>query len=99
MRTTMQDAIDSAPAGTRGYVCEPWTPGETYGVAANWAEASAPVYVYGPDGWGTDSHGRQVADFCHQPVAAMESELAEALVASGDDEDEAADLATDAIEF
>ena len=47
MTTAMQDAIEVAPEGTSGLVIEPWCPGEVYGVAADWSQASAPVYFLG----------------------------------------------------
>lgn len=96
----MQQAIDSAPAGTSGLVIEPWNAGETYGVAADWAQASAPVYFFGTalgDGWGTRQY--QVADFRHRPSEALECELRTALIASGGDEDEASGLIAGATEF
>lgn len=93
----MRTAIEAAPAGTCGLVVEPWAQGEVYGVAANWAQASAPVYFYGESGW--ESRQYQVADFRHSPREALECELAQALVASGDDEDEAGYLLSDAVEF
>lgn len=101
MTTTnqMQHAIDTAPDGCTGMVCEPWTPGEVYGVAADWAQASCQVLVYGEDGWTGDEHGRQVADFRHNNRDALVAILAEALRMSGDDEDEAEDLADQATEF
>ena len=97
MNATMQKAIDTAPAGTSGLVIEPWTPGETYGVAADWAQAAAPVYSYGLDGWQSGQY--QVADFGHRPSVALDSELRRAMIASGDDEAEAVGLADDATEF
>lgn len=100
MTTVMTEAIESAPAGTSGLVIEPWTPGEVYGVAANWADAASPVYFLGShpgDGWSTRQY--QVADFRHEPREALECELRQALIASGDDEDEASSLIEDAQEF
>lgn len=97
MNATMQAAIDSAPAGTSGLVVEPWSPGEVYGVAANWAQAAAPVYFYGAGTW--ESRQYQVADFRHRPADALECELRQSLLASGDDEDEAAELVGDAESF
>jgi hypothetical protein len=90
-------AIHAAPAGTSGLVCAPWTPGEVYGVAAKWAEASAPVYSYGDDTW--QLTGRQVANYCHRPHEALTEQLAEALRASGDDPTEAIALADNSVEF
>ena len=90
-----------APAGKSGLVIEPWSKGEIYAVAANWAQASDPVLIYGERGWVNDTHGRQVADFRHSPEAALASYLAEAIRLSGGDEDEAndeaANLAADAV--
>jgi hypothetical protein len=80
----MQAAIDAAPADTSGLVIEPWAPGEVYGVAADWAQASCPVFFYGPTGW--EPRQYQVADFRHRPR-------------DHGDEDEAADLIDDAVEF
>lgn len=91
------NAIEQAPNGASGLVIEPWTPGEIYGVAADWAQASASVYFYGPDRW--EPRQYQVADFRHRPMEALECELRQALIASGDDEDEASDLLSDAVEF
>ncbi len=87
----------TTPAGTYGLAIEPWSIGEIYAVAANWAEASAPVYTYGEDGW--DRNGRQVADYRHEPADALTDVLAAALLACGDDADEAVDLVADAIEI
>lgn len=97
MNKTMRHAIDTAPRGTSGLVIEPWSPGETYGVAANWAEPSAPVYYYASEGWEPGQY--QVADFCGCAEAALQAELREALIASGDDEDAADDLVSAAEEF
>lgn len=103
MTEELQRAIETAPVGTSGLVCEPWTPGEVYGVAANWAEASCPVRVYGEDGWTYDEHGRQVANFRHGPRSALVAVLAEALRMSAEDDDEAEaeaeELADEATEF
>jgi hypothetical protein len=101
MQTTseIRAAIESRPAGTSGLVIEPWAPGEVYGVAADWAQAAAPVYFYGhgPGGW--EPRQYQVADFRHRPTEALESALREALIASGGDEDDAEGMAADATEF
>lgn len=86
-----------APAGTSGLAIEPWAKGEIYAVAANWAQASAPVWHYGPEGW--EHSGRQVADYRHDPRPALVRELAEALEASDDDPDDADGLANDATEI
>lgn len=91
----------TAPAGMSGLVAEPWTPGEIYGVAANWSDAAATVYTYGDDGW--QPSRCQVADFSHEPRSALAAELREALIHSGETpgnaEDEADDLADDALEL
>jgi hypothetical protein len=70
-----------APAGMTGLAVEPWNTGEVYAVAANWAQAASPVMVYGRNGWECDGHGRQVADFRHDPKEALESEIRKAMVA------------------
>lgn len=95
--SAMRAAIDSAPEGTSGLVIEPWSPAEVYGVAADWSQASATVYRYGRDSW--EPTQWQVADSRHRARPALERELAEVLVAGGDDEDDAADLVDDATEF
>ena len=94
----------TAPRGMSGLYCEPWNSGDIYAVAADWGNASSPIRVYGEDGWTLDHHGRQVADFCHSPHAALVSILAENLRMTGtEDEDEAEDeaesLAEDAEEL
>jgi hypothetical protein len=93
----MQRAIDTAPAGTSGLVVEPWEPGDTYGVAAVWSQASASVYAYGDDGW--TQTGRQVADYGHDPYAALAGWLVDTLRASGDNPDEATRIAGEATGF
>ena len=82
----------AAPAGMSGLVVEPWSEGEVYGVAADWGEAACTVLVYGEDGW--VGSGRQVADFRHSEVAALKSEIREAIIAGGDqpDNEEVADI-------
>lgn len=97
MATTTNQAIETAPAGTSGLIAEPWSKGEIYGVAANWSQASAPVFFFGPNGW--ESRQYQVADFQHRAKDALELELRETLIAGGDDEDDAEDLVDDATEF
>jgi hypothetical protein len=91
----------SAPSGKSGLAVEPWTPGEVYAVAADWAQASSPIMVYGEDGWTWDEHGRQVADFRHDCRAALECILMEAAAMGGDEmaEDEAALIADAAVEI
>lgn len=73
----------TTPAGTYGFAVHVW--GDTYAVAANWAEASAPVYTWCEDGWTQDSHGRQVADFRHRPKDALRSHLREVSEEGGDE--------------
>jgi len=91
-------AIEAAPGGTWGLVIEPWTPGEVYGVAAIWGEAAAMVYHYTGDGeW--EPMGRQVADFRHQPEAALMEELQESISMSGGEPEEARELVADATPF
>ena len=97
MNTYLQTAIDAAPQDTYGLVIAPWTPFEVYGVAANWAQASAPVYFYGPEGWRTQQY--QVADFRHEPSEALEAEIIQALTDSGDGDSEAKSIVEDATEF
>jgi hypothetical protein len=97
MNRTMQIAIHAAPAGTSGLVIEPWEPGDTYGVAADWSQASAEVYAYGDDGW--TPTGRQVADYRHDPSAALAGWLVDTLRASGDNPGEAVSIAREATEF
>jgi hypothetical protein len=78
------------PAGTCGLAVAPWSPDEVYAVAANWAEASSPVLTWGEDRW--IESGRQVADYRHEPAAALAAELREAC----DSDEEAEALAADA---
>jgi len=70
------------PVGTYGLAVEPWTPGEVYAVAADWAEAACSVLSYGEDGW--QPTGRQVADFRHSARAALIEEIRQSMLASGD---------------
>lgn len=70
----------TCPAGTYGLAVEPWTPGEVYAVAADWARASSPVLSYGYDGW---THtGRQVADYRHRPKDALRAVIMETIALS-----------------
>ena len=78
-----------APRGMSGLACEPWTPGEIYAVAADWAQAASPVLVYGEDGWTHDEHGRQVADFSHDAGAALAVHISEAITMSGEEPEDA----------
>ena len=73
----------TTPAGTYGYAVAVW--GDIYAVAANWAEASAPVYTWCEDGWTQDAHGRQVADFRHRPKDALREHLREVSEEGGDE--------------
>ena len=76
----MKTEAITCPAGMSGLSVEPWTPGEVYAVAANWAQASAPVMSYGSDGW---THtGRQVADYRHRPKDALRAVITEAIASS-----------------
>lgn len=84
MATTTRIA---APASMTGLYVEPWSQGEIYAVAADWAQASSPVMVYGEDGWINDECGRQVADFRHSDRAALEAVIRSAIEASGDEPD------------
>ena len=68
------------PQGTYGLAVEPWSRGEIYAVAANWAQASATIYAYGKRGWHLT--GRQVADYRHSPEAALRAEVIEAIASS-----------------
>lgn len=94
----------TTPAGTTGLVCEPWTPGEIYGVAANWAQASAPIFVYGRNGWDTHPAGLQVADYRHRKTAALEAVITDAIAVSEGipsdevDSDEVDAIVADAVE-
>lgn len=82
----------TTPAGTSGLAVAPWSASEVYAVAANWAQASAPVYFYGEDGWKPRQY--QVADFQHRVADALRLQITEAICASegiasedvGDDE-------------
>ena len=75
-------AINSltCPAGTSGLAVEPWSRGEIYAVSANGSQASSPILTYGPNGW--SGNGRQVADYRHNPAAALRSEIVEAIATS-----------------
>lgn len=91
----------TTPLGTSGLAVEPWGANEIYAVAANWAQASSPVMVYGEDGWTTDEHGRQVADFRHNDRDALESVIREAIEMGGDepDDEEVESILNSAIEI
>lgn len=68
------------PAGTTGLAVEPWAPGEIYAVAADWAQASSPVLIYGEDGW--DNTQYQVADFRHRVEDALRTFVIQAIALS-----------------
>lgn len=54
--------------------------GDRFEIAANFAEASGPVYG--------DEQGRQVADFRHSPRRAMEAQLVDYFESCGETRDE-----------
>lgn len=83
----------TAPEGMTGIACEPWSKGEVYAVAANWAQASSPVMVYGKRGWSQDDSGRQVADFRHSDRAALEAIIRSAIEMGGDEPEDGAVVA------
>ena len=93
----------TTPTGTYGLAVEPWSKGEIYAVAANWSQASAPVYFYERTGW--EQRQYQVADFGHSPTAALATEIAEAIgVSEGGpapdtDSDEVQDIVSEAVEI
>lgn len=95
----------TAPTGMTGLAVEPWSKGEIYAVAANWAQASSPIMVYGKDGWTTDECGRQVADFRHNSRDALEAIIASAISMSEGistydvDSDEIDGIMEDAVEI
>jgi hypothetical protein len=80
------------PAGTCGLAVAPWSPDEVYAVAADWGDASSPVRTWAEDRW--IESGRQVADFRHEPEAALAAMIRE----SCDSDEEAEALAADAAE-
>lgn len=95
----------TAPVGTTGLAVEPWSKGEIYAVAANWAEASETVWVYGRDGWESHPNGKQVASFSHRPEDALRDIVRDAIAASEGiptddvDEDEVDAIVDDAVEI
>ena len=91
----------AAPAGMTGLAVEPWAKGEVYAVAANWAQASCPIRVYGCNGWDYDDHGRQVANFRHSPEAALRAIIESAIEAGGEtpQEEDIDDILDDAEEL
>jgi hypothetical protein len=86
----IDEAIDTAPSGTSGLAGTPWAADEVYAVAADWGQASAPVWSHNGDDWAQTMF--QVADYSHSPRAALIAELREAVRAAGDDPDEAFDF-------
>lgn len=91
-------AIHFAPLGTWGYVIAPWSQDEVYGVAARWSNASSHVYIYRDDiGWFKSV--KQVADYQHEPLKAMEEQLRISLVYSDKSGEESTDLVKNAISF
>lgn len=88
-----------APEGKCGLAVEPWSAGEIYAVAANWAQASDQVMQYGPRGWTGTQY--QVAEFRHSPQAALAQIVREAIQAGGDepDDDEVDGIVSDAVEI
>lgn len=91
----------AAPAGMSGVYVEPWSKGEIYAVAANWAQASSPVMVYGDRGWTYDDCGRQVADFRHRRKDALRCQIVQAIEAGGDevDDEEVDEIMESAVEL
>ena len=86
----LDEVIDTAPAGTSGLAGTPWAPDEIFAVAADWGQASAPVWAHNGDEWAQTM--LQVADHRHSPRAALIAELRESVRASGDDPDESFDF-------
>lgn len=80
-------ALDCRPDGTTALAVAPWARDEVYGVAARWADAAAPVWVYGPDRWTQSAY--QAADYRHSASAALAAEIAQAIVACGGEADDA----------
>ena len=97
MTQYMRDAVDSAPEGTSGLVIAPWSQREVHGVAADWSQASSPVYFFGADGWESEQY--QVANFSHRPFDALEYDLCRSLIDSGADEGDAQTLMVRAEKF
>lgn len=96
----MMEAMEAAPRGTSGLCVVPWCVYDVYGVAANWANAAAPVYTWGDGEW--INSGRQVADYRHDPQAALVDILRIEIEAGDPDEDahaEAQTLAAGAVSF
>jgi hypothetical protein len=101
MTTTLSNL--TCPAGKSGLAVEPWSKGEIYAVCANWAQASDPILVYGPDGW--SGNGRQVADYRHRTKDALRAIIIEAIAVSEGipsddvDDDEVDGIVDDATEI
>lgn len=99
----MQTAIDTmtAPLGCYGLAVEPWGAGEIYAVAANWGLAYDQVRVWGRNGWSPDDHGRQVADFRHDPLEALDAVIREVIEMGGfePDDDGIADILAAAVDI
>jgi len=73
----------TAPEGMSGLAAAPWSPEEIYAVAADWSQASCSVYYWGDDEW--VESGRQVADYRHEPAAALRDHLADSARTGGGD--------------
>jgi hypothetical protein len=81
------------PQGTCGWgVC---CYGVWYAVAANWADASAPVYVLDDRGQWVQTHWRS-GDFLHSPLDAFELHLRQAMYRAGADPEDVDLLLIDA---
>lgn len=86
----------TCPAGKSGLAVAPWSLYEIYAVAANWAQASDTVMIYGRDGWAGSQY--QVADFRHRPADALRAVLVEAIATSeGTSSEDVDDDAVDSI--
>jgi len=57
--------------------------GETFELRADFVRAECPIERRTEDGW--QPTGRQVADYGHDPAAAMREELRQCLIDAGDD--------------
>ena len=67
--------------------------GETYRIAADFAQASDAVLVEDADGnWPPICGGLQVADFRHDPASAMRHLLTHCAILGGDDPEENAEV-------
>ena len=63
-----------------GLAVEPWTKGEIYAVAADWAQASSPILTSIEGGW--SGNGRQVADYRHRVKDALRAIVIDAIAMS-----------------